>query len=159
MSDDASTSRPLRVRLDGVAEDMAAALADGDFVIVDDGVADLHLGPVGARPATSGGDRTASGEQPSGRGRRRTQGRQSERTAGTGRRAYRPDHPGSALTARELEVLVLLGRGSSNREIAQHLFIADNTVKNHVRSILLKLDCRSRTEAVVTAHRLGLLDL
>jgi DNA-binding NarL/FixJ family response regulator len=52
-----------------------------------------------------------------------------------------------------------LGEGSSNRDIAQRLFIADNTVKNHVRSILLKLDCRSRTEAVVTAHRMGLLDL
>lgn len=68
--------------------------------------------------------------------------------------------PGDAdLTARELDVLTQLSRGATNGEIAETLFIAENTVKNHVRSILLKLSARSRTEAVVLAHRRGLLHL
>ena len=148
MSQDASWTRPLRVRLDGVDTRATAALVDGDFVLVRDGPADLHLGPVGAdgrhprsdAPSHGGGD-GSDGHGPDDGSRAPT------------------DHPGSALTTREREVLVLLGQGCSNRDIAQRLFIADNTVKNHVRSILLKLDCRSRTEAVVTAHRTGLLDL
>lgn len=69
-------------------------------------------------------------------------------------------NPGDAdLTARELDVLAQLSRGATNGEIAEALFIAENTVKNHVRSILLKLSARSRTEAVVLAHRRGLLHL
>ncbi len=65
----------------------------------------------------------------------------------------------SSLTAREFDVLVELARGATNGEIADTLFIAENTVKNHVRSILLKLPARSRTEAVVRAHQRGLLQL
>lgn len=68
--------------------------------------------------------------------------------------------PGDAgLTSRELDVLAQLSLGATNGEIAETLFIAENTVKNHVRSILLKLSARSRTEAVVLAHRRGLLHL
>jgi DNA-binding NarL/FixJ family response regulator len=57
------------------------------------------------------------------------------------------------LTGRELEVLKSLGSGASNRQIAERLFITENTVKNHVRSILNKLHVRSRTEAGVVARR------
>lgn len=64
-----------------------------------------------------------------------------------------------AMTRREREVLALLAAGHSNREIATELFIAENTVKNHVRSILDKLGVHSRMEAVVRASKLGLIAL
>lgn len=63
------------------------------------------------------------------------------------------------LTERELEVLRLVAKGQSNREIADELFIAENTVKNHVRNILEKLHLHSRMEAVVYAMREKLLDV
>lgn len=61
------------------------------------------------------------------------------------------------LTDRELEVLRLVAQGHSNREVAEALFIAENTVKNHVRNILEKLHLHSRMEAVVYAMREKLL--
>jgi two-component system NarL family response regulator len=57
------------------------------------------------------------------------------------------------LTERELEVLRLVARGMSNKEIAADLVIAQNTVKNHVRNILEKLHLRTRTEAATYAVR------
>ncbi len=63
------------------------------------------------------------------------------------------------LTDRELEVLKLVARGLNNKEIASDLFISDNTVKNHVRNILEKLQLHSRMEAVMYAVREKLLDL
>ena len=63
------------------------------------------------------------------------------------------------LTSRELEVLKLVAQGMSNRDVAEHLFIAENTVKNHVRNILEKLQLHSRMEAVVYAVREKLLDI
>jgi two-component system NarL family response regulator len=57
------------------------------------------------------------------------------------------------LTDRELEVLRLIAQGMSNKEIAAHLVIAQNTVKNHVRNILEKLQLRTRTEAATYALR------
>jgi two-component system NarL family response regulator len=62
------------------------------------------------------------------------------------------------LTDRELEVLRLVARGMSNKEIASELVIAENTVKNHVRNILEKLHLRSRTEAAMYAVREKLVD-
>lgn len=70
-----------------------------------------------------------------------------------------PTHVDTPLTARENDVLAELSRGATNAQIADTLFIAENTVKNHVRSILLKLSARSRTEAVVAAHQRGILRL
>ncbi len=61
------------------------------------------------------------------------------------------------LTEREVEVLRLVARGLVNREIADTLGIAENTVKNHVRSILEKLHLHSRVEAAVYAHRQRLM--
>ncbi|MGH9185322.1 MAG: response regulator [Acidimicrobiales bacterium] len=63
------------------------------------------------------------------------------------------------LTDRELQVLKLVARGLSNREVADELYISENTVKNHVRNILEKLHLHSRMEAVVYAVREKLLDL
>lgn len=63
------------------------------------------------------------------------------------------------LTERELEVLKLVANGLSNKEIAGELFIAENTVKNHVRNILEKLHLHSRMEAVVYAMREKLLEV
>ncbi|MGI8521727.1 MAG: response regulator [Nocardioides sp.] len=63
------------------------------------------------------------------------------------------------LTDRELEVLRLVARGMNNREIAKELFISENTVKNHVRNLLEKLQLHSRMEAVMYAVREKLLDL
>jgi two-component system NarL family response regulator len=61
------------------------------------------------------------------------------------------------LTLREMQVLKELASGASNREIAERLVIAENTVKNHVRSILTKLNLRNRREATTFAHNQGLL--
>jgi two-component system NarL family response regulator len=62
------------------------------------------------------------------------------------------------LSDRELEVLRLVARGLSNRDIATELVIAENTVKNHVRNILEKLQVRSRMEAAMYAVREKLVD-
>ena len=74
----------------------------------------------------------------------------------------RPDRdhvPGLRLTEREVEVLRLVAKGLNNREVARQLFISENTVKNHVRNILEKLQLHSRMEAVMYAVREKLLDL
>jgi two-component system NarL family response regulator len=62
------------------------------------------------------------------------------------------------LSDRELEVLRLVARGLSNKDIAAELVIAENTVKNHVRNILEKLQLRSRMEAAMYAVREKLVD-
>jgi DNA-binding NarL/FixJ family response regulator len=64
---------------------------------------------------------------------------------------------GDALTPRELEVLELLARGLGNSEIAQALYLSQHTVKNHVSSILLKLQVENRIQAAVRAVRGGLV--
>jgi DNA-binding NarL/FixJ family response regulator len=67
--------------------------------------------------------------------------------------------PAPRLTDRELEVLRLVARGLNNRSIAEELFISENTVKNHIRNILEKLQLHSRMEAVVYAVREKLLEI
>jgi DNA-binding NarL/FixJ family response regulator len=67
--------------------------------------------------------------------------------------------PTPRLTERELEVLKLVARGLNNRDIAKELFISENTVKNHIRNILEKLQLHSRMEAVVYAVREKLLEI
>jgi DNA-binding NarL/FixJ family response regulator len=66
-------------------------------------------------------------------------------------------YPGSPLTTRELEVLALVKKGETNSQVADHLFIAERTVKFHITSILSKLDAKTRTEAVDTALKRGLI--
>jgi two-component system NarL family response regulator len=64
-----------------------------------------------------------------------------------------------ALTSRELEVLALLVRGRSNKEITAKFFISKTTVKGHLRSVFTKLNVLSRTETTTTALRRGLVQL
>jgi two-component system NarL family response regulator len=61
------------------------------------------------------------------------------------------------LSPRELEVLALVAKGYTNKEVAQRLFISDKTARNHVTSFLLKLGANDRTEAVTTAIERGLI--
>lgn len=63
----------------------------------------------------------------------------------------------SALSRRESEVLQLVAKGASNKEIAHDLFISENTVKTHLRNILDKLHLANRSQAVAYAIRTGLL--
>lgn len=71
----------------------------------------------------------------------------------------RPQLPTPRLTDREMEVLRLVAKGLNNRDIAKQLFISENTVKNHIRNILEKLQLHSRMEAVVYAVREKLLEI
>jgi DNA-binding NarL/FixJ family response regulator len=74
-------------------------------------------------------------------------------------RPERDTGPALRLTERELDVLRLVAQGLSNKEIAARLFISENTVKNHVRNMLEKLQLHSRMEAVMYAVRENLLEL
>jgi DNA-binding NarL/FixJ family response regulator len=62
------------------------------------------------------------------------------------------------LSEREIEVLGLISKGKGNKEIADLIFVTENTVKMHVKKILLKLKANDRTQAVVIAIQRGLLD-
>jgi two-component system, NarL family, response regulator LiaR len=61
------------------------------------------------------------------------------------------------ITARELEILTLVARGFSNREIATQLFVSENTVKTHCARAFDKLGAARRTQAVLRGKELGLL--
>lgn len=69
-------------------------------------------------------------------------------------RRQRPD-----LSQRELDVLQQLAKGRTNKEIAIHLFISEDTVKSHIKSLFSKLDVKDRTEAVIIALRHGIVHL
>lgn len=82
--------------------------------------------------------------------------------------SYLPEHlaaavqaqvPGPILSARELEVLELIVKGLANKQIAYVLNIAEHTVKNHVKSILDKLDVEDRTQAATAAIQRGIVHL
>ena len=66
---------------------------------------------------------------------------------------------GEALSPREIDVLQRMAVGKSNKEIGAELSISEGTVKTHIKSIFNKLDVVSRTEAVATANRRGLIQL
>lgn len=61
------------------------------------------------------------------------------------------------ISNREYEVLLLVAKGCSNKEIADQLFVTESTIKTHVSNILVKLDAKRRTEALVRARELKLI--
>ncbi|PSJ29765.1 DNA-binding response regulator [Streptosporangium nondiastaticum] len=72
-------------------------------------------------------------------------------------RPERPPRPVEGITEREREVLTLVGRGRSNTEIAEDLFITVATAKSHVSRLLTKLGARDRVQLVITAYETGLV--
>jgi DNA-binding NarL/FixJ family response regulator len=81
------------------------------------------------------------------------------RSVGLGMKQFAPssDQPAPLLSEREREVLALIAAGSTNREIAQALYLSPHTVKEHTSTLYRKLHVRNRAEAVQRAQRLGLL--
>ena len=71
--------------------------------------------------------------------------------------AARFHYPTSPLTNRELEVLMLIRKGLSNKQIAEQLFLAESTIKFHITSLLSKLLAGNRTEAINNAIQRGIL--
>jgi DNA-binding NarL/FixJ family response regulator len=65
----------------------------------------------------------------------------------------------SPLTAREIDIISLMAQGCANKQIANKLNVSEQTIKNHITSILSKLDANARTEAVVKAIRKGLITI
>jgi len=74
------------------------------------------------------------------------------------RKTEKPPETSEALTPREIRVLQLIATGASNLEIAQSLYISENTVKLHLRSILTKLQLNNRIQAAVYAVKKGLVN-
>jgi DNA-binding NarL/FixJ family response regulator len=81
------------------------------------------------------------------------------RMVATGMTLFPPkqDQPAPPLTEREREVLALIAAGSTNREIAERLYLSPHTVKEHTSALYRKLQARNRAEAVQRAQRIGLL--
>jgi two-component system response regulator DesR len=81
------------------------------------------------------------------------------RMVGSGMTVFEPtsEQPAPMLSEREREVLDLIAAGSTNREIAEQLFLSPHTVKEHTSTVYRKLQARNRAEAVQRAQRIGLL--
>jgi DNA-binding CsgD family transcriptional regulator len=83
--------------------------------------------------------------------------RLARRSAGPAFVVNRQAQSSLGISEREFEVLELLARGSSNKQIAQRLKVSPNTVKTHVARLYEKLDVQRRTEAVLRARELGMV--
>ncbi|HEX8074402.1 MAG TPA: response regulator transcription factor [Thermoleophilaceae bacterium] len=81
------------------------------------------------------------------------------RMVGLGMTVFAPEaeQPPSLLTDREREVLGMIASGSTNREIAEQLYLSPHTVKDHTSALYRKMKARNRAEAILRAQRLGLL--
>jgi DNA-binding NarL/FixJ family response regulator len=82
------------------------------------------------------------------------------RQVGAGMTLFPPkgEQPAPLLSEREREVLGLIASGSTNREIAEQLYLSPHTVKEHTSALYRKLSARNRAEAVQRAQRIGLID-
>ena len=110
--------------------------------------------PISKRRALAAG---AAGAVPSSWHGREIAG--AARTVALGMSLFAPEADAGrrVLTDREHEVLELIGAGATNREIATHLTLSPNTVKEHASTLYRKVSARNRAEAVVQARKLGLL--
>ncbi|MFC4056551.1 response regulator [Actinomadura syzygii] len=118
-------------------------------------------------PSSQGGggaEMSAQGSAPAERsGQGRLEGSDVERGGASAQRGVRVSVAGASvgrvegITEREREVLILVGRGRSNQEIAKELFISPATSKAHVARLLTKLDARDRVQLVIIAYELGLV--
>ncbi len=157
--DGIAATRRLREEHPGVRV-LALTTFDGDEEVF----AALRAGAVGYLLKDTSGDRLAEAVRTAARGGSTLEpsvaAKVVARIAGLPEDDARPAVPPPAvpLSARELEVLRHVAAGSSNREIAAALYLTEGTVKNHVTSVLTKLDVRDRTQAALRAHALGLLD-
>jgi two-component system response regulator DesR len=81
------------------------------------------------------------------------------RMVALGMTVFAPDreHPGALLSERERQVLHLIAGGSTNREIAERLFLSPHTVKDHTSTLYRKVKAKNRADAIQRAQRLGLL--
>lgn len=86
--------------------------------------------------------------------------------SGTGKKKHRTAPPGEpdlqkvsdlGISKREYEVLQLIDKGHSNKEIADRLFVSESTVKTHVSNLLVKLDARRRTQAITNAKNYNII--
>jgi two-component system response regulator DesR len=82
------------------------------------------------------------------------------RMVALGMTVFAPDReqPGTLLSERERQVLHLIAAGSTNREIAERLFLSPHTVKDHTSTLYKKVKAKNRADAIQRAQRLGLLD-
>jgi DNA-binding NarL/FixJ family response regulator len=160
-------------RMDGIEATRHLVADDlGHVVIVttfdrDDYLFDaLRAGASGFQLKNAGPEQLLDAVRAAGRGHallapevtRRVIGRMAAGDAGAGTSTVRAEPKELALlTAREREVLVLLGRGLSNGEIAGTLVLGEATVKTHVSNVLAKLHLRDRVQAVIYAYEAGLI--
>ncbi|HLH22210.1 MAG TPA: response regulator transcription factor [Chloroflexota bacterium] len=153
-------TRRLKVQLPAVAVVLLSAFDDEDvlFEAARVGAAGFFLKAADPEPLLDGIRRAARGEallDERAIGRPAVASRvlrEFQRLSGEGRGIEPLLVP---LTPREMEILELIARGNSNKQIAQALFLSDQTVKNHITSILRKLAVNDRTQAVVFALRQG----
>ena len=157
-------------RMDGIEATRLLVAEDlGHVVIVttfdrDDYLFDaLQAGASGFLLKNAGPEQLLDAVRAAGRGHALLAPEVTRRVIGrmAGERTADPDRPEPAglahLTAREREVLVLLGRGLSNAEIAGELVLGEATVKTHVSNVLAKLHLRDRVQAVIYAYDAGLI--
>ncbi|MEV0145115.1 MULTISPECIES: response regulator transcription factor [unclassified Nonomuraea] len=137
-------------------------LALSTFDLDENVVAALRAGANGFLPKDVSPEELVEGVRVVHRGESAVAPRLLTRLIGTFVRAARPRRPDrrstlTGLTEREREILVLIGRGRSNGEIAAELGVSPSTVKNHVTSLFGKLGVRDRAQAVIAAYESGVI--
>jgi len=151
--DGIEATRELRARYDDVEVVALTSFGEDDRVH-----AALAAGASGYLLKDADGEEVAAAVRAAHRGELRLD-RAVARRLMSSLRAAPPEDPVSELTARELEVLRLVGAGKANKEIAAELTIAERTVRTHVSNILRKLRLTSRTQAALWAVRERLVDV
>lgn len=154
--DGVATTRHLRTQLPTTRVVALTTFDDDEYVLEG-----LRAGALGYLLKDCSSDRLVEAIRAAARGESFLQPKVATRVvaelARTPSRLAGSDDGAAGLSARELEVLRLLARGQSNKDIAKALFVAEGTVKNHMTNILAKLGANDRTQAALRARDLGLL--